>query len=51
MLQASSHGLGRAAMLVAAAVAVMIGWNIVMRQRSRGHEQVTLESLTERLRD
>ena len=31
------------------AVAVMIGWNIVMRQRSRGHEQVTLESLTERL--
>lgn len=51
LLQASSHGLGGAAMMGAATVTVMIGSNIVMRRRSRGQEQVTLESLMERLRE
>ena len=51
LLQASRHGLGGAAMKGAVVVTVMIGSNIVMRRRSRGQEQVTLESLTERLRE
>ena len=51
LLQASSHGLGGSAMIETAAVTVMIGSNIVMRRRSRGQEQVTLECLMEELRE